>query len=62
MGSAMARGWLGDLDAAGIARLSVVEPHPGEDVVAAADDAAIVREAISLLSPAERAALMMWEF
>ena len=37
MGSAMARGWLGDLGAAGIARLSVVEPHPGEDVVAAAD-------------------------
>ena len=32
------------------------------DAVAAADDAAIVREAISLLSPAERAALIMWEF
>ena len=32
------------------------------DVIAAADDAAIVREAISLLSPAERAALIMWEF
>jgi RNA polymerase sigma factor (sigma-70 family) len=32
------------------------------DAVAAADDAAIVREAISLLSPAERAALVMWEF
>jgi DNA-binding CsgD family transcriptional regulator len=32
------------------------------DVVSAADDAAIVREAISLLSPAERAALIMWEF
>jgi RNA polymerase sigma factor (sigma-70 family) len=31
------------------------------DVIAAADDAAIVREAISLLSPAERAALIMWE-
>lgn len=30
--------------------------------IAAADDAAIVREAISLLSPAERAALIMWEF
>lgn len=37
MGSAMARGWLSDLDAAGIARLSVVEPHPSEDVIAAAD-------------------------
>jgi RNA polymerase sigma factor (sigma-70 family) len=32
------------------------------DLIAAADDAAIVREAISLLSPAERAALVMWEF
>ena len=37
MGSAMARGWLGDLGSAGISRLSVVEPQPGEDVVAAAD-------------------------
>ena len=31
-------------------------------VVEQADDAAIIREAISLLSPAERAALVMWEF
>ena len=31
------------------------------DEIAAADDAAIVREALSLLSPAERAALVMWE-
>lgn len=31
------------------------------DVVSAADDAAIVREAISFLSPAERAAIVMWE-
>jgi RNA polymerase sigma factor (sigma-70 family) len=38
-----------------------VEPDHSE-VVAAADDAAIIREAISLLSPAERAALVMWEF
>ncbi len=36
MGSAMARGWLGDLAGAGIGRLSVVEPAPGEDVSAAA--------------------------
>lgn len=35
MGSAMARGWLGDLAGAGIARLSVVEPAPGDDVVEA---------------------------
>ncbi len=41
MGSAMARGWLGDLGAAGIGRLSVVEPAPGEDVVAAADSGLI---------------------
>ncbi len=31
-------------------------------LVEQADDAAIIREAISLLSPAERAALVMWEF
>ena len=31
------------------------------DVIAAADDAAIVRQALSMLSPAERAALVMWE-
>jgi RNA polymerase sigma factor (sigma-70 family) len=31
------------------------------DVIAAADDAAIVREALAMLSPAERAALVMWE-
>lgn len=32
MGSAMARGWLGDLAAAGIGRLSVLDPAPGDDV------------------------------
>ncbi len=31
------------------------------DVIAAAEDAAIVRQALSMLSPAERAALVMWE-
>lgn len=31
------------------------------DSVAAADDAALIRQALSLLSPAERAALVMWE-
>lgn len=31
------------------------------EVISAAEDAAIVRQAISLLSPAERAALVMWE-
>lgn len=37
MGSAMARGWLTDLGSAGLGRLSVVEPSPGEDVVDAAN-------------------------
>ena len=32
-----------------------------DDQIAAADDAAVVRQAISMLSPAERAALVMWE-
>ena len=36
MGSAMARGWLGDLAGAGISRLSVVELAPGDDVKEAA--------------------------
>ena len=31
------------------------------DVIAAADDAAIVRQALAMLSPAERSALVMWE-
>jgi RNA polymerase sigma factor (sigma-70 family) len=31
------------------------------NVIAAADDAAIVRQALAMLSPAERAALVMWE-
>jgi DNA-binding CsgD family transcriptional regulator len=31
------------------------------DVISAADDAAIVRQALAMLSPAERAALVMWE-
>ena len=31
------------------------------EIIAAADDAAIVRQALAMLSPAERAALVMWE-
>ena len=31
------------------------------DVISAAEDAAIVRQALAMLSPAERAALVMWE-
>jgi RNA polymerase sigma factor (sigma-70 family) len=32
-----------------------------EETISVADDAALIRQAISLLSPAERAALVMWE-
>lgn len=38
MGSVMAHGWLSDLGSAGLARLSVVEPTPDEDVVDAANE------------------------
>ncbi len=38
MGSAMARGWISDLGAAGIGTLSVIEPHPAEDVIEAANE------------------------
>ena len=31
------------------------------EVISAAEDAAIIRQALALLSPAERAALVMWE-
>lgn len=34
---------------------------PVSDQIAAANDAAIIRQALSLLSPAERTALVMWE-
>ena len=40
---------------------SLHEYRDHAEVVAEADDAAIVRQALSLLSPAERAALVMWE-
>jgi RNA polymerase sigma factor (sigma-70 family) len=38
-----------------------VDNNDHVDVIAAADDAAIVRQALAMLSPAERAALVMWE-
>jgi pyrroline-5-carboxylate reductase len=41
MGSAMARGWVQDLAAAGLSRLDVVEPKPDEDVEGAARDGMI---------------------
>jgi RNA polymerase sigma factor (sigma-70 family) len=50
---------LDDLNAEKDIQLQEFADH--SDVVAAADDAAIIRQALSLLSPAERAALVMWE-
>jgi RNA polymerase sigma factor (sigma-70 family) len=38
-----------------------VDNQDHADVIATADDAAIVRQALAMLSPAERAALVMWE-
>jgi RNA polymerase sigma factor (sigma-70 family) len=38
-----------------------VDNRDHADVIAAAEDAAIVRQALAMLSPAERAALVMWE-
>jgi pyrroline-5-carboxylate reductase len=46
MGSAMARGWLQDLPAAGLGKLFVVEPKPDEDVEEAA------KEKLVTLNPA----------
>jgi RNA polymerase sigma factor (sigma-70 family) len=40
---------------------SWVDEKDHADVIAAAEDAAIVRQALAMLSPAERAALVMWE-
>lgn len=54
MGSAMARGWLSDLGAAGLARLSVVDPAPDEDVVEAASE-----NLISLNPPPEPADIIV---
>lgn len=42
MGSAMARGWIQDLQAAGVGRLSVIEPAPDEAVLEAADEKLII--------------------
>jgi len=38
-----------------------IENRDHADVLAASEDAAIVRQALAMLSPAERAALVMWE-
>lgn len=54
MGSAMARGWLQDLGAAGLGKLSVLEPQPGEDVIEAAN-----AKLISLNPPPEPADILV---
>ncbi|MEQ1608080.1 MAG: pyrroline-5-carboxylate reductase [Hyphomonadaceae bacterium] len=54
MGSAMARGWIHDLGAAGIGRLSVIEPSPGEDVIEAAN-----AKLIALNPPTEPADILV---
>jgi RNA polymerase sigma factor (sigma-70 family) len=48
-------------DASAELELTWVDNEDHVDVIAAADDAAIVRQALAMLSPAERAALVMWE-
>lgn len=54
MGSAMARGWIQDLGSAGLGKLSVIEPQPGEDVVEAAN-----AKLIALNPPAEPADILV---
>jgi pyrroline-5-carboxylate reductase len=54
MGSAMARGWIQDLGAAGVGKLSVIELQPGEDVVEAAN-----AKLISLNPPPEPADILV---
>jgi len=48
-------------DASAELELKWVDNKDHVNVIAAADDAAIVRQALAMLSPAERAALVMWE-
>ena len=48
-------------DASVVLESTWVDNEDHVDVIAAADDAAIVRQALAMLSPAERAALVMWE-
>ncbi len=48
-------------DAAAELESTWVDNKDHADVIAAAEDAAIVRQALAMLSPAERAALVMWE-
>ena len=44
-----------------LAEIATENYVPAEETISAAEDAAIIRQALALLSPAERTALVMWE-
>jgi RNA polymerase sigma factor (sigma-70 family) len=44
-----------------LAEIATENYVPAEESISAAEDAAIIRQALALLSPAERTALVMWE-
>lgn len=48
-------------DASAEVEIATLSEATAEEILIAAEDAAIVREALSLLSPAERTALVLWE-
>jgi RNA polymerase sigma factor (sigma-70 family) len=50
-----------DTSAERLAEIAVENYIPADESISAADDAAIIRQALAMLSPAERAALVMWE-
>ena len=50
-----------DTSAERLAEIAVENYIPADESIAAAEDAAIIRLALTKLSPAERAALVMWE-
>jgi RNA polymerase sigma factor (sigma-70 family) len=50
-----------DTSAERLAEIAVENYIPADVSMSAAEDAAIIRQALAMLSPAERAALVMWE-
>ena len=50
-----------DTSAERLAEIAVENYIPADESISAAEDAAIIRQALAMLSPAERAALVMWE-
>ena len=50
-----------DTSAERLAEIAVENYIPADVSISAAEDAAIIRQALAMLSPAERAALVMWE-